>query len=160
MEIVTDKIITELKYLADTTADASGISDIIPVQAVFFGDPGIIQQSLYPCITVQPESEEPAGETTGYTKRRLTISVSLLIDARDYWDASVDEAIGDRALVQASYNIAQWFMRPAKRQLDQLQGVVDVAVEDTVYRQQDRGSVAAKLSRTTLVVTKHYAKVT
>ena len=157
MEAVADKIIEELKYLAETEQADSGILDIVPVQAVFFGDPGIIQQSLYPCITVQPESDVPIGETTGYDKRSLRIEVSLLIDAREYFDVNVDEAIGDRALVQATYNIARWFRRPAKRTLDQLPGVVEVAVEDTIYRTQDR-NIPIKLSRTVLVVQKNYAK--
>lgn len=156
MEDVIDKIIEEVGQVNLLDEADGGIADILPLQAIYFGDPGIIPASLYPCVTVSPDLDDPEGETTGYDKRALRVHVSLHIDARQYFDASADEAMGDRMLVKATFALTRWFRRRSKRTLDGL--VIDTAVQDTAYRQLQRGNIPAKSSRTTLVVRKTYAR--
>lgn len=156
MESVIDKIIEEVAIVNSLEQSEGGISDLLDLQAIYFGDPGIIPASLYPCVTVSPDLDDPEGETTGYDKRALRIHLSLHIDARQYFDANADEAMGDRMLVQATFALTRWFRRRSKRTLDGL--VIDTSVQDTTYRQLQRGNIPAKSSRTTLVVQKTYAR--
>lgn len=159
MEDVTDKIIEEVKTLSQMTAVEGGFSDIVSLQAVYFGDPGLVPVSMYPCVTVEPEDEDTDEETTGYDKRTLRVSVSVHIDAREYFEASEEEASGDRQLVQATSAIGAWFRRRSKRTLDGMAGVHNLSVESVAYRVQARGPVITKTSRTTLVINRSYARV-
>lgn len=158
MEATVDSIVSNLNTFSTTTAANGGCSDIISINAVYWGDPGVIPLPQYPCFTVQPERDLPTGETTGYEMRDLHVMVTLLIDSRDFFDKYADEANGDRVMVQTMLNLRKWFRRASKRTLDQSVGVREVKVSATDYLVQVRGSVIAKSAQTTLVVDKQYPR--
>lgn len=156
MEQVIDKVIAELGTMVVTPASGGGIEDILPLKAIYFGDPGIIPASLYPCAVVEPDDSDPQGGTTAADKRDLVVEVSLLIDARDYFDSAVDEAGGDRLLVQSVAKLERWFSTRRNRTLD---GTVhNCAVGRIRYRKRERGVVFAKEAGTTLHIRKSYPR--
>jgi len=158
MEQVTDKLVSELTAFKDASREDGGCSDIMTIEAVYFGDPGVIPVNSYPCFTVQPEREVPVSETTGYEVRDLILLITLLIDARDFFDASVLEATGDRQLVQTMANLRAWLRRTANRQLDGLEGVREVKVSSTEYLVQVRDSVVAKSAQVSVTVNRQYGR--
>jgi hypothetical protein len=158
MEAVIDKVVAELTTFKDTPEAEGGCADILDIQAVYFGDPGVIPADYYPCFTVEPVRDVPTGETTGAEVRDLEVNISVLIDARDYFDSTVDEADGDRHLVKTMHAVRRWLRRTANRQLDGMPGVREVRVASTEYMGQVRGSVIAKTAQVKLLVNKQYAK--
>lgn len=154
MEQVVDAIVTELTQLKDTPSSLGGCSDIMTIEAVYWGDPGIIPVNSYPCFTVQPVRDLPDIETTGYEVRDLEVLITLLIDSREYWDATVLEATGDRQLVQVMEKVRNWFRTDTNRHLDGLAGTREVSASSTDYMVQVRGSVLAKSAQVTLTVNK------
>lgn len=152
MENVVDAIVAELELLRSTPSDQGGCSDIIEVVAVYWGDPGIIPVNSYPAFTVQPVRDTPDIETTGYEVRDFEILVTLLIDSRDYFDATVLEATGDRRLVQVMKKVRNWFRTDHNRSLRGLEGTREVTATQTDYMVQVRGSVIAKSAQVTLTV--------
>lgn len=157
MEEVVDRLIEEVSALNDIPSAQGGLADLLPLKAVYFGDPGVIPASLYPCVTIGPQMDAPTGGSTGYDTRDLRIELQVLIDARQYFDSNADEALGDRMLVQATFALTRWFQRRTKRTLDGT--VQNLAVGDTDYRVQERGNVVSKSSRTLLIARKTYARV-
>lgn len=160
MEAVTDKIIAELKAFSETDSDSGGISDILSVESIYFGDPGIIPVWLFPTIFVQPTRDAPVGETTGYEIRDLELLISLEIDAREFFDKDVEEAKGDRQLTQAASLMRKWLRRTANRRLDGEAGNVrEVSVDSISYLPVARGSaVITKSAQLTVAVNKQYPK--
>lgn len=158
MEQVTDKIVAELNLFKDTPSASGGCSDILTIAAVYFGDPGVIPINSYPCFTVQPEQDIPVSETTGYEIRDLRLLITLLIDAREFYDASVEEATGDRQMVRTMGNLRKWLRRTANRRLDGLEGVREVKVDATDYLVQVRDSVVAKSAQITMTVNRQYRR--
>lgn len=158
MEQVIDKIIELLTTFKSTNSASGGISDIVTIEAIYFGDPGVIPAQLYPCFTVEPVRDTPESETTGYQIRDHEISINLLIDSRQYFDTSVAEASGDRKMVKAMQALQLYLRRNANRSLAGLAGVREVAVSETDYMVQVRGSVIAKSARITLAVNKQYSR--
>lgn len=159
MEIVVDKVISELTLLSETSSSDGGIADILKVESVYFGDPGIIPVWLYPAILVQPIRDAPVSETTGYEIRNLEVLISLIIDSREFFEKDAEEAKGDRKLTQAAGAMRQWLRRVANRRLDGEAGSVrEVAVDATNYMVEVRGQVIAKSAQLTLTVNKQYDK--
>lgn len=159
MELVIDKLIAELNTFAETSTSDGGISDIIKIESVYFGDPGIIPVWLYPAFLVQPIRDAPVSETTGYEVRNLEVLISLVIDSREFFEKDVQEAKGDRKLTQAAGAMRQWLRRTANRRLDGEAGNVrEVSVADTNYMVEVRGQVIAKSAQLTLTVNKQYDK--
>ena len=154
MEDVVDVIVSELTEFKDTTAANGGCSDILSIEAVYWGDPGIIPVNSYPCFTVQPVRDLPDIETTGYEVRNLEVLITLLIDSREFWDATVLEATGDRQLVQVMEKVRNWFRTDTNRSLSGLLGTREVSASSTDYMVQVRGSVLAKSAQVTLTVNK------
>lgn len=154
MEDVVDAIVAELELFKDTTSASGGCSDIMTIEAVYWGDPGIIPVNSYPCFTVQPVQDLPDIETTGYEVRDLQILITLLIDSREYWDATVLEVTGDRKLVQVMEKVRNWFRTDHNRSLSGLVGTREVKASATDYMVQVRGSVLAKSAQVTLTVNK------
>jgi hypothetical protein len=159
VEEVVDAIIAELTTLKNTASAGGGISDIITIEAVYWGDPGIIPVNSYPAFLVQPVRDLPDIETTGYEVRDLEVLVTCLIDSRSYWDATVLEATGDRQLTQVMEKVRNWFRTDSNRQLDGLAGVREVVASATDYMVQVRGSVVAKSAQVTLTVNKQRGRV-
>lgn len=158
MEAVTDKLVSELTQFSQTPAAEGGCKDIMDIQAVYFGDPGVIPVNSYPCFTVQPEQDEPVSETTGYEVRNLRLLITCLIDAREFFNASVLEATGDRQLVQTMGNLRKWLRRTANRRLDGMEGVREVAIDSTDYLVQVRDDVVAKSAQINVTVNRHYRR--
>jgi hypothetical protein len=158
MEQVIDKVISELNTFIETPDAQGGCSDIMQIAAVYFGDPGVIPVNSYPAFTVEPVRDEPLSETIGYEVRRLVISISLLIDAREYFDADVLEASGDRDMVRTMANLRRWLRTTSNRQMDGLEGVREASVSATDYMVQVRDSVIAKSAVINFVVDRQYSR--
>ena len=158
MESVIDKLIFELTSFKGTDYVDGGPSDDVVIEAIYWGDPGVIPAELYPCFTVSPVVDADGTENMGFERRNLEVTVSLLINASEFFNASVDEAMGDRQLVKTMGNLRQWLRRLAKRQLDGLEGVLETKVKHVQYTGQVRGSVIAKTATITLTVQKQYPK--
>lgn len=154
MEDVVDVIVAELEQFKNTNAAAGGCADIMTIEAVYWGDPFILPVNSYPAFTVQPVRDLPDIETTGYEVRDLEVLVTLLIDSRAHWDASVLEATGDRQLVQVMEKVRNWFRTDTNRSLNGLIGTREVKASATDYMVQVRGSVIAKSAQVTLTVNK------
>jgi hypothetical protein len=158
MEQVVDKLVAELNTFKATASASGGCSDVLNIEAVYWGDPGLIPSELYPCFTVEPVRDAPEKETTGYEIRDLVVTITVLIDLREYFDSSVDEAEGDRKLVQTMSLLQRWLRRTANRQMDGLAGVREVKVSSTDYNGQVRGSVIAKTAQVSLTVNRQYSR--
>lgn len=163
MELVTDKIIAELTAYSESPPSAGGIEGLLKIESIYFGDPGIIPVWLYPTITVQPISDAPVSETTGYEVRNLELLITLAIDSREFFDKDVEEAKGDRKLVQAAQAMRLWLRSTANRQLDgEASGpgekVREVAVSAINYTPEVRGTVITKSAQVTLTVNKQYQR--
>ena len=158
MEQVTDKIVSELTAFKNADQADGGCADILTIEAVYFGDPGVIPVNSYPCFTVQPEQDVPVSETTGYEIRDLRLLVTLLIDAREFFDADALEATGDRQMVQTMGLLRAWLRRTANRRLDGLDGVREVRIESTDYLVQVRDSVVAKSAQINMTVNRQYRR--
>lgn len=156
-ESIVDLVVAEVKEMAQTPQEEGGIAGVLDLQSVYFGDPGVIPGRLYPSCTVDLRDDSPDGETTGWDKHRLQVAVSFHIDAREYFEKDADEAVGDRALVRATFQLARWFRRRAKRTLDG--AVMDIEVQESQFAPDARGNVVVKTSQTMLVVKKNYMKV-
>jgi hypothetical protein len=156
MEEVTDKIISEVKlWMAADQADG-GIADLFTINSVYFGDPGVLPVYAYPAVTVQGTRDTPQSETTGAEMRDLTILVSIMIDAREFFAASVEEATGDRDLTRAAGSLRRWLRRDSNRSLD---GTVrQLKVLTTDYVPEVRGEIITKSAQLTLVVNKQYQR--
>lgn len=154
MESVVDAIVSELETFRGTASSGGGCSDILTIEAVYWGDPGIIPVNSYPAFTVQPVRDLPDIETTGYEVRDLEVLVTLLIDSRAFWDATVLEATGDRQLVQVMEKVRNWFRTDHNRSLSGLDGTRELRASATDYMVQVRGSVLAKSAQVTLTVNK------
>jgi len=154
---VIDKIVQELGAMAEADSSEGGIADVLPLRAIYFGDPGIIPASLYPCAVVEPDDSDPSGGNTAADRRDLVVEVSLLIDARDYFDSTVDEANGDRLLVQSVARLERWFSTRRNRTLDG--SVQNCAVGRIKFRKRERGGVFAKEVGATLHIRKTYPRV-
>lgn len=154
MEDVVDAIVSSLETFKNTDSADGGCADILFVEAVYWGDPGIIPVNSYPAFLVQPVRDLPDIETTGYEVRDLEVLVTLVVDSRAYWDASVLEANADRKMVQVMEKVRNWFRRDSTRSLNGLLGVREVVASATDYMVQVRGSVIAKSAQVTLTVNK------
>lgn len=158
MEAITDKLIAEVTLWSQTPVANGGIADDVVFKSVYFGDPGILPAYSYPAVVVQPSRDEPDIETTGYEVVDLTILITIMIDAREFFEASVEEATGDRTLVRAASSLRRWLRRETNRSLDSLAGVRDVKVHTTDYLPEVRGEVITKSAQLTLVVNKQYQR--
>jgi|SRR5687768_18314672 len=159
MEQVVDKVIRELDIFRQASQVDGGIAGIMDIEAIYFGDPGILPVYNYPAFTVQPLRDAPDSETTGYEIRNLEVLITLVIDAREFFDKDVEEATGDRKLVQVAFALRRWLRSVANRQLDGEAGPVrEVVVSDTNYVAEARDPVIAKSAQVTLMVNKQYPK--
>jgi hypothetical protein len=163
MEQVLDKIKAEIESMRYTLSEDGGIADIISTNAeTKWGDPGWVLFDEYPFIIVEPVRDAPKDETigrTGFDVRLLTVQVSILVLAADYFDPAVSESPGDRVLVRSAMKTQRWLRRLGNRKLDDLEGVRTVVVSDTNYVPQERGITPegfVKSALITLVVERKY----
>lgn len=158
MEAIVDKVVAELEQFRDADSADGGCADLITIESIYWGDPGVLPVNAYPAFTVQPERDEPVSETTGFEVRNNFVTITLLIDAREYFDASVLEATGDRMMVKTMSNLRRWLRRSANRRLDDMEGVREVTVSATDYLVQVRDSVMAKSAQVSLTVNRQYSR--
>lgn len=156
IEEVIDWVVADLTEFASADSADGGIADIVGDDiVVFWGDPGIIAVTNYPCFTVAPERGIPSGGTTASEHRDLTVLITFLIDGREFFDAaSPEEATGDRTLVKVADALEARYVSKAKTLLDGMTGVRNAQVSGTQYTPQPRGSVFAKSAELTLSVNK------
>jgi hypothetical protein len=154
MESVVERIISELSALKDTEE----FEDIMEIQSVYWGDPGIVNVDEYPYLYVEPNVDTPISSTAGragYDVRDLTVSVGLVVNASDFFDPTVDEVSGSRAQVRAMALMRKLFARLSKTTFD---GTVrSVKINSTNYVPDLRNQVFIRVALTTLVVQKQYA---
>ncbi len=158
MEAVVDKIVSEITLFTETPSVDGGCSDIITIASVYWGDPGILPVNAYPAFTVQPVRELEDIETTGYEVMNLDVLITLLVDSREYWNADVIEASGDRKMTQVMQNLRRWFRKDSNRSLDGMAGIREVRTSATDYLVQVRDSVVAKSAQVTLTVNQQYQR--
>lgn len=158
MELVVDKIVSEITAFVNSPDSDGGCSDIIAIESVYWGDPGILPVNAYPAFTVQPVRELEDMETTGYEVMNLEILITLLVDSREYWDAAVLEASGDRKMTQVMQNLRRWFRKDSNRSLDGMAGIREVRTTATDYMVQVRGTVVTKSAQVTLTVNQQYQR--
>lgn len=158
MEEIIDKLIAEVRLWADTASASGGIADVMEIKSVYFGDIGVLPAYSYPAVYVQGTKDDPDIETTGYEVVDLTLLIGIMIDAREFFDASVEEATGDRDLIRAAGSLRRWLRRDSNRSLDGLSGVRDVKVLTTDYLPEVRGEVITKSAQITLVVNRQYQR--
>lgn len=156
MEETVDALVAIVTEWSQAVAADGGIADVMQINSVYWGDPGQLPQYNYPATYVQPQRDEPDIETTGYEVVNLSILVGIMIDARDFFDASVEEATGDRDLTRAAASLRRWLRRETHRTLD---GTVrDVKVLTTDYIPEVRGEVIVKSAQLSLVVNTQYQR--
>jgi hypothetical protein len=160
MEAIVDAIIAELTLFKDTASASGGCSDILEIEALYWGDPGSLPINAYPAIVAQPVNDRPDIETTGYEVRNFAVLVTVLINAKEYFDAEPLEATGDRQLTQVIEALRNWFRTDHNRSLSGLLGVREVVASGTDYMVQVRGSVIAKSAQVTLTVNKQRQRQT
>lgn len=158
MEQVVDKLVAEITLWSNTASDDGGFADELQFQSVYWGDPGVMPTFSYPAVTVQPTADQPESETTGYEVVDLTILIGIHIDAREFFDASVEEATGDRTLVRAVSSLRRWLRRKSNRSLDGLAGVRELRIVATDYLPEVRGEVITKSAQISLVVNRQYQR--
>lgn len=154
MEAIVDAIIAELKIFRDTNSVDGGCRDVMDIAAIYWGDIGELPINAYPAIIAQPINDRPDIETTSYEVRDFAVLVTVLIDSRAYFDATVNEAKGDRAVTQVIDALRNWFRTDHNRSLSGQLGVREVVASGTDYLVQVRGSVIAKSAQVTLTVNK------
>lgn len=156
MEETIDALVEVVTAWTQATAENGGILDVLTVNSVYWGDPGQLPQYNYPSVYVQPTRDEPDIETTGYEVVNLSILVGIMIDAREFFDASVEEATGDRDLTRAAASLRRWLRRETNRTLA---GTVrEIKVITTDYMPEVRGEVIVKSAQLSLVVNKQYQR--
>ena len=154
-ESVVDALVASLKEFEAADAAEGGCADILRIEMTYFGDPGVIPPDFMPAFMVQPVQDAPGAqftETLGYEIRDINILITLIVDARLYFDASADEADGDRKMVQVMDALSKWLRVRARRRLDGLAGVRDVSVQRTDYFVQVRGTTISKSAQLTVAV--------
>jgi hypothetical protein len=149
---VVDRLQVSLREWAAADRADGGVADIDKVMDIYWGDPVILPATSYPSVTIQPSNNTDAGENTRSEARDLTVLVSILIDTRGYFNATSEEATGDRLLTILADSADTWLRRTVNRTLNDLPGVADVKVRSTRYDVQPRGVVLAKAAQITLVV--------
>lgn len=155
MESIIDWVVADLTTFAQAESADGGIADIVEDDiVVFWGDPGIIAVTNYPCFTVAPQRGSPTGGTTATENRDLTVLITFLIDGREYFETAPEEASGDRTLVKVADALEARYLSKAKTLLDGMSGVRNAQVSGTQYTPQPRGSVFAKSAELTLTVNK------
>lgn len=70
------------------------------VKAFYIGDPNIIPESLLPCIMINPIQTETNVLDNQRDSHVHNIEVSLIIDARQYFDATPEQMVGTEFLME------------------------------------------------------------
>jgi hypothetical protein len=156
LEETVDALIEVVTAWSEAMSADGGIADVMTVNSIYWGDPGQLPQYAYPSVYVQPTRDEPDIETTGYEVVNLSILIGIMIDAREFFDASVEEATGDRNLTRAAASLRRWLRRETNRTLDG--SIRELKVLITDYVPEVRGEVIVKSAQLSLVVNTQYQR--
>ena len=154
MDLVIDAVIEQLNILKGIDYEDGGFRDEIDVEQVWFDDPRILPTEQYPFIFVAPGVSRKTGESTQFIERTLTVQIGLLVDPREFYDASeATEQTASREMMRTMDSIERHFERKTLRVPG---GLVDntkgIEVGETVYSQQLRGDVYGRSALTTLSI--------
>jgi hypothetical protein len=123
LEEVLDKLVADIQDLADTDYADGGFRDEMPLgHNVWWGEaPEQIPNESYPTVEVVPVRTEPAGGTTHFAFRDLTIRVTLLYAPTAFFDGSeTSEQTAQREAVRTMDAIERYLEKTSKRMLDGL----------------------------------------
>jgi hypothetical protein len=70
------------------------------VKSIYIGDPWIIPASSFPCLVINPIRTDVDFADSGRDQHTHTIQISLIIDARQYFNATPAEMVGTRFLAE------------------------------------------------------------
>ena len=70
------------------------------IKSFYVGDPILIPESMMPCISISPDRSEFEILDNARDGRTHTISIALIIDARQYFDATPEKMVGATFLMQ------------------------------------------------------------
>lgn len=74
------------------------------VKAFFIGDPPIIPESYLPCIVLNPTRTETDIVDNGRDLHKHNIDIHIVIDARQYFDATPEKMVGSIFLMETMEN--------------------------------------------------------
>ena len=153
MEEVIDKLQIDIQELANTPFSVGGFSDEISLNSpVYWGELPLAGVEAFPAIEIVPILSEPAGGTTTEVWRDLTIRVTLLFDAREFYDTTeTSEATATRECVRTMESIERYLEKTSKVHLDGLVRKAEVGA--TEYAPQlPRGTVNVSSASATVEV--------
>jgi len=70
------------------------------IKSFYIGDPILIPDSSLPCISISPNVSEAAVADNQRDMRTHTIDISLIIDARQYFNKTPNEMVGTTYLME------------------------------------------------------------
>ena len=88
-----DTTITKLKTLLE--AKLKG-----PIRSFYVGDPILLPDSAMPCIAISPNKSDISVLDNQRDSREHTIDIALIIDARQYFNATPDKMVGTQFLME------------------------------------------------------------
>lgn len=154
MSDLLDKIESELNEFA------ASIAGIIDVHSVQKGDPGWVLADEYPYLMVESGPITPKSETmgrSGWDTLLHTYTVSIMVDATDYFDPTTSGNDAEGPLEDAGIRMLLWFRRFSNRLLDgEVEGVRNVTVGSVDFPADARGEVYAKSAILVLTVERQH----
>jgi hypothetical protein len=160
MTDVLDHLVEELQAFADADPSAGGIAGIVDIQSVQKGDPGWLHADEYPYLMIQAGTINPKMETlgrrVGYYSLNHDYTISIMVDATDYFDPASSGNDAEGPLEDAALALWKWFMRAANRQLEPLERVRQVTVGSVDFLPDERGEVYARRALLVLTVERQY----
>lgn len=153
MSQVLDRIAEELVDFADTLGS-------LDIQSVQKGDPGFVVAGEYPFLMVQVGpirfKMETIGKGTGYLVLSHDYTISIVVDATDYFDPTASGNEAEGPLEDAAIAMWLWFSRVANRKLEPVTGIRDVKVSSVDFLPDERGEVYARRALLTLTVERQH----
>lgn len=160
MTDVLDQLATELEEFADADPSEGGIGGIVNIQSVQKGDPGWLHADEYPYLMIQTGTINPKMETigrkTGYYSLNHDYTISIMVDATEYYDPAVSGNDAEGPLEDAALALWKWFMRAGNRQLEPLERVRSVTVGSVDFLPDDRGEIHVRRAILVLTVERQY----
>ena len=70
------------------------------IKGCYIGDPWLIPESMLPCLMIAPERTETDIADNCRDNNTHTIGISLVIDARQYFNATPEQMVGTQFLME------------------------------------------------------------
>jgi len=71
-----------------------------PISSFYIGDPILLPESAMPCIAISPNKSDITVADNQRDNREHTIDIALIIDARQYFNATPDKMVGTSFLME------------------------------------------------------------